>query len=65
MTTEGTSAPGKVKSVGDLLLNGATVDTRLSGEVFQPHDHYHFTVEPATESLAERIRNQAGPRMTF
>jgi len=58
----GSSAPGFIKSTGDLLLNGAQIETHNSEAVFDPAESYSFAVEPATELLAELIKEEAGPR---
>ena len=55
------SAPGNVRSVGDLLLNDALIASR--GTVFTPA--YTYTAEPATMGLATRIQTEAGPRRTY
>jgi pectate lyase len=56
---------GFVKSVGDLLLNGALVATRQPERVFDRADFYVSAVEPATPELARRIEAGAGPRTTL
>jgi len=61
----GSSAPGYIKSVGDLLLNGAEVQSRNAAAVFDPADTYSMVVEPATEQLAEVIEAEAGPRYSW
>lgn len=55
------SAPGNVRSVGDLLLNDAMIASR--GTVFTPA--YTYTAETATMALATRIQTEAGPRRTY
>jgi len=62
---EGSSDPGNIKSVGDLLLNGAQVQVRNAAAVFDPNESYSFPVEPATEGLAEVIEEEAGPRHSW
>ena len=54
---------GYVRSVGDLLLEDATVAVREPSRVFTPD--YGYTAEPATTELATRIRNDAGPRVDY
>lgn len=49
---------GKVKSVDDWLIGGATVQE--NGTVWDPSDHYSYTVETADESLRSDIENSAG-----
>ncbi|MAA78979.1 MAG: hypothetical protein CL916_06935 [Deltaproteobacteria bacterium] len=49
---------GKVKSVNDLLLNGA--DIQENGTVFTPSDFYTYNAERASQNLAEQITEQAG-----
>jgi len=51
-----------VRSSSDLLLNGAQIEVNRPSTVFDPADHYSFTAEPATESLAARIAAESGPR---
>ena len=51
---------GKVKSVNDWLLNGATVQE--NGTVFNPADYYSWTAETADSDLRTRIEENAGWR---
>jgi pectate lyase len=53
---------GFVRSVGDLLLNGARVETNQAQRVFDRATYYDAQPEPATPELAARIRAEAGPR---
>lgn len=63
--SSGSSAPGKIKSSGDLLLNGAVIEVTRPSEVFDPSESYSLAVEPATESLAATIAAEAGPRRAW
>lgn len=56
---------GFVKSVGDVLINGAQVASRQPERVFDRADHYQTEVEVATPELAARIAAGAGPRRTL
>jgi len=56
---------GFTRSVGDLLLNDATVAVHEPGRVFDRADFYAATVEPATPALKEAIRTGAGPRTDY
>ena len=62
VVTAGSSDPGKVRSVDDLLINGALIEVTRPTEVFDPADDYSFPVEAATDALATQIAAQAGPR---
>lgn len=52
--------PGFVRSQGDLLLNDATVKQNRPETVFDPARYYRVKVEPATQALANRVRDGAG-----
>ncbi|MCK6574986.1 hypothetical protein L6V77_28270 [Myxococcota bacterium] len=56
---------GFVESVGDLLLQGARVETNEPERVFDRETYYAAAVEPATPALAARIRTDAGPRRDY
>ena len=62
VVTTGSSAPGRVRGRGDLLLNGAQIEITNPSEVFEPTESYSFPVEVATEDLAARIAAESGPR---
>ena len=49
---------GKVKSVNDLLLNGANIQE--NGTVFTPSDFYMYNAERASQTLADQISERAG-----
>jgi pectate lyase len=56
---------GNVKSVGDLLLQGARVETNEPGRVFDRATYYAADVDEATPALAARLRAETGPRRDF
>lgn len=60
----GDSAPGRVASVGDVVIGQARVEVREAEAVFDPaHDYdYSSALEPAGEALVERLRAGAGWR---
>jgi pectate lyase len=51
---------GKVNSVNDLKLNGASIDENSPSSVFDPSQNYSYTAETANSSLQSQIEAQAG-----
>ncbi|MFH1437112.1 MAG: hypothetical protein ABIJ56_15500 [Pseudomonadota bacterium] len=56
---------GYTSSVGDVLLNDATVDVNEPGRVFNPSDHYTYTADPANAAMAARVMEESGPRVDY
>ncbi len=56
---------GYVKSVNDLLLNGATAVSASPNKVFNRADHYNATPEPANDALKTKLQNGTGPRVNY
>lgn len=56
---------GYVKSVGDLALGGARIETNLDVLVFEAADHYSYPVDTANRALATRIASESGPRTAW
>ena len=54
------ASPGFVRSEGDLLLNGAQVKENQPGQVFDPSTFYSVNVEPANETLRQRLLTETG-----
>jgi pectate lyase len=55
-------APGFLKSVGDLALNGARITTSQPDNVFDPHQSYPYRADPAGDPLQQAVTGQAGWR---
>jgi len=53
---------GRLRSVGDVVVNGARITERDASSVFEPADHYAYTAEPATEPMGLDIMDRAGAR---
>lgn len=60
-----TNGAGRVRSSGDLLLEGAEVSENDPGSVFDPASEYSYVAEPATAALAARIASDSGPRTEY
>ncbi|MGI9079249.1 MAG: pectate lyase family protein [Acidimicrobiales bacterium] len=54
------STPGALKSVGDLALNGADIETNQPDSVFDPHQDYPYKADTADETLKQAVAAQAG-----
>lgn len=54
--------PGRLRSSGDLLLNGALLVEREPELVFEARTSYAFELEPANDELRARIAGTAGAR---
>jgi pectate lyase len=52
--------PGDVRSIHDLLLNGAKIDARQDISLFDPHAAYPYVAQPATLLLRGQIAAGAG-----
>lgn len=61
-TKSGDNAAGEgyCRSVGDMLLNGATIGENRPNTVFNPRDFYTFNADTANNALRNRIVNGAG-----
>lgn len=56
---------GDARSTNDLLLNDAEVETRNPTQVFDPAAIYPYVLDVADTTLAQRIRDEAGPRVDY
>jgi pectate lyase len=56
---------GNTLSIGDLALNDAELTIDPAPDMFDPHEHYAYTADVATEALAAEIAAHAGPRTTY
>ena len=63
LITSGPETGGAAESRGDLLLEGARLET--SGRSFEPLADYAYPLEEAGETLRERISAGAGPRTSY
>ena len=52
---------GNIRSVGDIVEQGAQITTHNPQQVFQRSTHYQATPEPASAALKQRIMQLAGP----
>lgn len=62
---EGGETDGYVKSVGDVLINDATIAENKPEKVFNRSSYYSAKVDPANETLKNTLMQQTGPRRDY